>query len=119
VLKRIEFDFDRSTILPVSFPILDEVVSLLKANPTIKQMLIEGHTDNQGTPEYNQKLSDDRAGSVMAYLASKGIEAGRMTAKGWGLTKPRATNDTDEGRQQNRRVEFHITEQVGGVAAKK
>ncbi len=118
VLKRIEFEFDRSTILPVSFPILDEVVSLLKANPTIKQMLIEGHTDNQGTPEYNQKLSDDRANSVMAYLVSKGIEAGRLSAKGWGLTKPRASNDTDEGRQRNRRVEFHITEQVGEGAKK-
>jgi len=116
VLKRIEFEFDRSTILPVSFPILDEVVSLLQANPTIKHVVIEGHTDNQGTPEYNQKLSDERAQSVMTYLGSKGIAAGRMSSKGFGLTRPRATNDTDEGRQRNRRVEFHITEQIGGPA---
>jgi OmpA-OmpF porin, OOP family len=111
VLKRIEFEFDRSTVLPVSYPILDEVVALLQANPTIKKVVIEGHTDNQGTAEYNQKLSDDRANSVMAYIAGKGIAASRMEAKGYGLTKPRATNDTDEGRQRNRRVEFHITEQ--------
>lgn len=113
VLKRIEFDFDKSTILPVSFPILDEVASLLEATPSITKMLIEGHTDNQGTPEYNQKLSDERANAVMAYLVKKGISDNRLSAKGLGLTKPRATNDTDEGRQQNRRVEFHIVEQAG------
>jgi outer membrane protein OmpA-like peptidoglycan-associated protein len=113
VLKRIEFEFDRSAILPVSFPILDEMVSLLQANPTIKHVVIEGHTDNQGSAEYNQKLSEDRAESVMAYLAGKGVASVRMSAKGFGLTRPRATNDTDAGRQQNRRVEFHITEQVG------
>jgi len=112
VLKRIEFEFDRSTILPESYPILDEVVSLLAANPTIKKMTIEGHTDNQGTPEYNQKLSDDRAGAVLAYLVKKGIDAGRLTSMGFGLSRPRAANDTDEGRQRNRRVEFHIIEQA-------
>jgi outer membrane protein OmpA-like peptidoglycan-associated protein len=119
VLKRIEFEFDKSTILPVSYPILDEMVSLLVANPTIKKMSIEGHTDNQGTAEYNQRLSDDRAHSVMQYLIKKGIDAGRLEAKGFGLTRPRASNDTDAGRQQNRRVEFHITEQIGGDPAKK
>src|SRR5262249_22169998 len=72
VLKRIEFEFDRSVIKPVSYPILDEVVSLLKANPTIKHVVIEGHTDNQGTAEYNQKLSEERANSVMTYLVDKG-----------------------------------------------
>jgi outer membrane protein OmpA-like peptidoglycan-associated protein len=118
VLKRIEFEFDKSNILPVSFPILDEVVNLLQANPTIKHMRIEGHTDNQGSPEYNQKLSDDRADSVMQYLIKKGIAAVRLDAKGFGLTKPRATNDTDDGRQKNRRVEFHITEQIGDALSK-
>jgi OmpA-OmpF porin, OOP family len=111
VLKRIEFEFDKSTILPSSYPILDEVVNLLKVNPTIRKVVVEGHTDNQGTAEYNQKLSDDRAASVMTYLVGKGVEAGRLDSKGFGLTRPRATNDTDEGRQRNRRVEFHITEQ--------
>ena len=118
VLKRIEFEFDKSTLKPVSYPILDEVVALLDANPTIKKVSIEGHTDNQGTAEYNQKLSDDRANSVMAYLTGKGIAATRLQAKGFGLTKPRATNDTDEGRQENRRVEFHILEQSGPAPVK-
>ena len=113
VLKRIEFEFDKSTILPDSYPILDEVVSLLQANPTIKHMRVEGHTDNQGTPEYNQTLSDERANAVQAYLIKKGVDPKRLSSKGLGLTRPRATNDTDEGRQQNRRVEFHLTEQIG------
>ena len=112
VLKRIEFEFDKSTILPESYPILDEVVSLLNASPSIKKMSIEGHTDHHGTAEYNQRLSDERASAVLAYMVKKGIAEGRLTAKGFGLSKPRASNDTDAGRQQNRRVEFHITEQV-------
>ena len=90
----------------------------MKANPTIKSLRVEGHTDNQGTPEYNQRLSDARANSVMAYLVKQGVEAGRVTAEGFGLTKPIATNDTDDGRQKNRRVEFHITEQVASVTVK-
>ncbi|MFO0760446.1 MAG: OmpA family protein [Byssovorax sp.] len=112
ILKQVEFEFDKSTILPVSYPILDEVVRLLQVSPEIKQVSIEGHTDNQGKPDYNQKLSEDRASSVMAYLVKKGIDPGRLTSKGFGLTKPIATNDTDEGRQRNRRVEFKITEQL-------
>jgi outer membrane protein OmpA-like peptidoglycan-associated protein len=112
VLKRIEFEFDKSTLLTVSYPILDEVVSLLKATPSIKHMRIEGHTDNQGSPEYNERLSTDRANAVMQYLEKKGIAPGRLTAQGFGLTRPRASNDTDEGRQTNRRVEFHIVEGV-------
>ena len=111
MLKRIEFEFDSSRISPVSYPILDEVVSLLQANPTIAKMVVEGHTDDMGTAEYNQRLSEERAASVMAYLVDKGVDAGRLRAKGYGLTMPRAPNHTDEGRQRNRRVEFHITEQ--------
>jgi outer membrane protein OmpA-like peptidoglycan-associated protein len=111
VLKRIEFEFDRSRILPVSYPILDEVVSLLQANPAIQKMVVEGHTDDMGTTEYNQRLSEERAASVTAYLVEKGVDARRLLAKGYGLTRPRAENHTEEGRQQNRRVEFHITEQ--------
>lgn len=112
ILKQVEFEFDRSTILPVSYPILDEVVRLLQVSVEIKSVSIEGHTDNQGKPDYNQKLSEDRANSVMAYLVKKGIDQGRLSAKGFGLTKPLATNETEEGRQRNRRVEFKITQQV-------
>jgi OmpA-OmpF porin, OOP family len=78
---------------------------------------IEGHTDNQGKVDYNQKLSEDRANSVMAYLVSKGIEASRLTATGFGMTKPLQSNDTEAGQQRNRRVEFKIRQQAATVDA--
>ena len=74
------------------------------------KMMIElsGHTDNVGSDEANLKLSDDRAKSVTDYLVTLGIDAKRIVAKGYGETKPVSTNDTDEGKQLNRRVEFTI-----------
>ncbi len=112
ILKQVEFAFDKSEILPVSYPILDEVVRLLQVSTEIKLVSIEGHTDNQGKVDYNQKLSEDRANSVMGYLVQKGIEAGRLTATGFGMTKPLVSNDTEAGQQRNRRVEFKIKQQV-------
>jgi outer membrane protein OmpA-like peptidoglycan-associated protein len=115
ILKVIEFATGRATILNKSFPILDEVVRLLKVNPEIKTLGIEGHTDNRGSDKLNEKLSDDRAHSVMKYLSDHGIDAGRLTAQGFGPKRPIADNNTNEGRQRNRRVEFHIKEQTGGT----
>lgn len=113
LMKQVEFEFDKATILPNSYPILDEVVRLLKANPEIKLVSIEGHTDNVGKPEYNENLSFMRAGAVRTYLIDKGnINAGRLTHKGFGSRKPLTTNDTPEGRAKNRRVEFHIITQA-------
>jgi outer membrane protein OmpA-like peptidoglycan-associated protein len=112
ILKQVEFEFDRWTILPRSFPILDEVVRLLKANPEIKLVSIEGHTDNTGRTEYNQKLSQNRAYSVRLYLINRGVEAARLTSKGFGSSRPLADNATKEGQQRNRRVEFHIVQQT-------
>jgi outer membrane protein OmpA-like peptidoglycan-associated protein len=112
ILKQVEFEFDRWTILPRSFPILDEVVRLLKANPEIKLVSVEGHTDNQGGAEYNQKLSESRADAVKRYLVAKGIEPSRLTSKGFGSTQPLMSNDTEEGRQRNRRVMFKIVTQT-------
>jgi len=112
ILKQVEFEFDKSNILPVSYPILDEVVRLLQVSTEIKLVSIEGHTDNQGKVDYNQKLSEDRASSVMANLVQKGIDASRLTATGFGMTKPLASNDTEAGQQRNRRVEFKIKQQV-------
>lgn len=112
ILKQVEFTFDSSVILPVSYPILDEVLRLLQVSPEITLVSIEGHTDNQGKDEYNQKLSEDRARSVMNYLVNKGIEKGRLTSTGFGMTKPLLSNDTEAGQQRNRRVEFKIKQQV-------
>ena len=79
----------------------------MKENPAIV-IEMSAHTDAKGSDEYNFKLSDNRARSVMEYIISKGIDASRITSKGYGESKPVATNETDEGRQLNRRVEFTI-----------
>jgi outer membrane protein OmpA-like peptidoglycan-associated protein len=110
ILKQIQFDTGKATIKATSNPILGEIVKLLKANPDIKKLSIEGHTDDRGALDMNQQLSQARANSVMNYLATHGIEADRLEAHGYGPTKPIDTNDTETGRQNNRRVEFHIVE---------
>jgi len=112
IMKQVEFMYDSATILPGSFPILDEVVRLLQANPEIKLVRIEGHTDRRGTDEYNDRLSNIRANSVKQYLIKKGIDPNRLTSIGFGARKPIASNETEEGRQKNRRVEFHIEKQA-------
>ncbi|MGZ3884262.1 MAG: OmpA family protein, partial [Bacteroidia bacterium] len=108
VLRNIFFDFDKATIRPESAGELDRLIKLLTENPTIK-IELGSHTDSKGSDDYNMKLSDSRSKSVVDYLISHGIDAGRLTAKGYGETKPIDTNDTDEGRQNNRRTEFKIT----------
>jgi outer membrane protein OmpA-like peptidoglycan-associated protein len=106
-LNNIFFDFGKSTLRQESNEELNNVVNLLNNNPKM-EIEIAGHTDNIGSDAANMKLSDDRANAVRSYIVSKGINASRITAKGYGETKPVATNDTDEGRQINRRVEFTI-----------
>ncbi|CAN5674093.1 OmpA family protein [soil metagenome] len=106
-LNNVFFDFDKSDLRPESFAELDRVVQLLSENPAI-EIAIGAHTDSKGSDEYNLKLSSDRAASVMQYLLSKDIAGGRISSQGFGETKPVDTNDTDEGRQMNRRVEFTI-----------
>jgi OOP family OmpA-OmpF porin len=111
IVKQIQFDTGKATIKPSSFAILEEIVKLLRVNPDIRRLSIEGHTDDRGPLEMNQKLSQDRADSVMSYLSSHGIDATRLEAHGHGPAKPIATNDTEVGRQSNRRVEFHIVQE--------
>ncbi|MGH7512539.1 MAG: OmpA family protein, partial [Gemmatimonadales bacterium] len=89
-----------------STPTLKQIGTMLQQHPELK-LLIEGHTDNQGVAASNQALSEQRAAAVKAYLvANYGVAAARLTTKGYGETKPIATNDTPEGRQNNRRVEL-------------
>jgi len=106
VLHGINFDTGKATIKPESKPLLDEIGKLLNNNPELK-LSIEGHTDNVGNKDANQKLSEARAASVKDYLVkNSGVNASRLSTKGFGDTKPVADNGTDAGKAQNRRVEL-------------
>ncbi len=107
LLQPIEFETGKAVIKPGSFPILDEVVTLMKSRGSIK-MGVYGHTDSRGIASQNLKLSGDRAAAVVAYLVQHGIAASRFESQGFGQTKPIADNATDAGRAKNRRVEFKI-----------
>lgn len=106
-LNNIFFDFGKATLRPESYPELDRLVGYMTQNEKM-EIELSGHTDNVGSDDANLKLSDERAKSVTEYVVSKGIAANRIAAKGYGEAKPVATNDTDEGKQLNRRVEFTI-----------
>ncbi len=99
------FDFNKSTLQAASDPVLQQILDLLKKNPTLK-LEIQGHTDNVGGDAYNQTLSEARAKAVVTWLTGHGVAAARLTAKGYGKTKPIADNSTDAGRAKNRRVEI-------------
>jgi outer membrane protein OmpA-like peptidoglycan-associated protein len=107
ILKNIFFDFDKATLRPESRAELDRLVKLLEDLPTMK-IEISGHTDNIGSALYNQKLSQNRAKTVVDYLITHGIDEARLSYKGYGFSQPIASNDTDEGRQLNRRTEFKV-----------
>ncbi len=106
-LKNIYFDFDRTTLRPESYAELDKVVQFLKENPSV-EIEIAGHTDDKGSDTYNLNLSQGRSQSVVDYIVSQGIESYRLTAQGYGESKPIDTNATPEGQANNRRVEFTI-----------
>ncbi len=105
VLRGVNFDFDKATLQPQGKPILDEAARILKENPSIN-VQVQGHTDSVGTDAYNLRLSDRRAATVKNYLVSQGVAASRLTTKGFGESNPVASNDTADGRAQNRRVEL-------------
>lgn len=105
--KNVHFETNSSRLLPVSLIELDKLVQLLNENAKIK-VQVSGYTDNVGAPADNLKLSNNRAKAVVDYLVSKGIDAKRLTWKGYGETKPVADNKTEEGRARNRRTEFTI-----------
>ena len=101
----INFETGKSAIKPESQSTIDQIAEMLKNNPNLK-ISIEGHTDNVGTPTSNQPLSDNRAKTVMNALIAKGIEKIRLSAKGWGQTKPIIDNSTEDNKSKNRRVEI-------------
>ena len=111
ITEKIQFEHDRATIMSVSFGLLDEIASVIQKNPHIKKLQIEGHASAEGGARHNQKLSEARARSVMKYLTEHGVAQGLLIAKGFGITKPIADNESEAGREQNRRVEFNILEQ--------
>jgi len=106
-LNNIFFDIGKADLLSESYLELDKLVKVMNQNPTM-EIEIEGHTDNVGSDPFNLSLSKNRAKAVYDYLISKGIDASRIKSNGYGETKPLATNDNDEGRAQNRRVQFTI-----------
>lgn len=105
VLGDVLFDFDKYNIKPQYYRFLDDAARVFEMNPSIK-VEIQGNTDNIGTAKYNMKLSLERAKSVRHYLVNKGVAKDRLAVRGFGFSRPVATNDTDEGRALNRRVEL-------------
>ncbi len=109
--EKIQFEYDQATIMAVSFSLLNEVASVIKKNPHIKKIQIEGHASSEGDATHNQRLSEDRARSVMSYLFKQGVPRATLTSRGFGIERPIADNETPDGREKNRRVEFNILEQ--------
>ena len=107
VMRNIFFDFDKASLRPESNLELDRLRKVMLDYPNMK-IEISGHTDNKGSADYNRKLSQSRAKSVLDYLVKKGISPDRMTFAGYGFDRPLSPNDTEEGRQLNRRTEFEI-----------
>ena len=110
IREMVFFETGNATIKPQSFSLLKEVAKTIKDHPEITKIRVDGHTDSVGTEKINQSLSQRRAESVMKFLVKEGVDQTRLTAKGYGTTKPLADNTTEAGRSQNRRVEFIIVD---------
>jgi outer membrane protein OmpA-like peptidoglycan-associated protein len=110
ILDLVYFELNRAVIMSQSFELLDEVATVLLANPQIKLVDVAGHTDSQGNDKYNLDLSDARAKAVRDYLINKGVEGNRLQGTGYGESRPIDNNKTAAGRAKNRRVEFNILE---------
>jgi outer membrane protein OmpA-like peptidoglycan-associated protein len=114
IKEQILFQSGKATIRVESYPVLDDVVMVLRDYPDI-EVRIEGHTDNVGNDAANLELSKSRADAVFEYLIAKGVDARRLITEGFGETRPIDTNTTTEGKARNRRVEFHILQEGGGA----
>ena len=118
VLKNLNFKTNSAKIEPKDMNVVKDAAKVLKQNPDVS-VEIQGHTDNVGNAPYNKKLSDRRANEVMANLAKEGVNKKQMTARGYGLEIPVASNDTIQGRAENRRVELNVTGKTPAVAEQK
>jgi OOP family OmpA-OmpF porin len=107
--KVVEFDLDRAELTAAGQAVLDQVIVTLKEYPG--KVVISGHTDSRASQEYNIDLSNRRAETVEAYLVANGLDADRFETRGYGETRPIATNETEEGQQRNRRTEFQVPEE--------
>ncbi|MBZ4409469.1 OmpA family protein [Myxococcus sp. XM-1-1-1] len=116
ILEKVYFATSKDVILPKSFSLLAQVASVLKANPQLQLVRVEGHTDSQGSDAKNLDLSQRRANNVKAFLVKSGIAPERLEAVGFGETKPVDTNKTPKGRENNRRVEFNIVKAADSSA---
>ena len=108
LLDKIYFEFNEARIQSQSFPLLDQVANVLREHPEIGVISIDGHTDNVGSAEYNDRLSLARSSAVRKYLIEKGVGGSRLAARGFGFSQPATSNATPSGRDFNRRVEFNI-----------
>ena len=117
ITDQVKFRTDSAELDPIGEPVLVAVAKILTEHPEITLLRVEGHTDFIGGPEHNQKLSIDRASSVVTWLVNHGVDNSRLVSQGFGMTRPLVSNSDEAGRQQNRRVELHIVtrEPVGGA----
>ncbi len=107
MLDNLNFDFATAELVPGSTGTVDSVAAVLRDHPTA-EIVLEGHTDNVGDPATNQRLSQQRADAIKAALAARGVAAERVSTAGIGQDRPITSNDTEEGRAQNRRVEIVV-----------
>jgi outer membrane protein OmpA-like peptidoglycan-associated protein len=114
ILDRVRFEHGSATLEADSEKTLDQVALILKANPEFVKVEVEGHTDSTGPDDVNQRLSEQRANTVRSYLIGKGIDPGRLEARGYGETQPLEKGAGDKAMSENRRVEFVITESTEG-----
>ena len=111
IIDKIQFEVGKADLKPISNYVIDEVVTVMKTNPQIELVQVQGHTDTDGSAELNRKLSQARSESVVKYMIGKGIKKDRLDSKGFGPDVPIADNAIPEGREANRRVEFLILKQ--------
>lgn len=107
-LKMVNFETNKWVLLPESYPVLDEIAKVLKERTEFKKIVVEGHADDTGTPEWNKTLSQNRARAVMQYLVKKGVKASRLSSIGYGDTRPLEKDTSDAARAKNRRVEMRV-----------